>query len=49
MAISARHIYWANWGTGTIGRANLDGTDVSQRPLTVGYHPAARPSTPGHT
>ena len=25
-----RHLYWANYGTGTIGRANVDGTGANQ-------------------
>ncbi len=29
-ALSAPQIYWANEGSGTIGRANLDGTGVNQ-------------------
>ncbi|MBI3660071.1 hypothetical protein HY230_06330 [Candidatus Acetothermia bacterium] len=28
------HIYWANRNTGTIGRANLDGTGVNQSFIT---------------
>ncbi len=31
VALDADHIYWTNYATGTIGRANLDGSRVSQR------------------
>jgi virginiamycin B lyase len=30
----AGHIYWANFGTGTIGEANLNGTGVNQNFIT---------------
>src|ERR687886_753336 len=33
-------VYWANSGTGTIGRANLDGTDVNQNFITGANAPA---------
>jgi len=34
MAIDSQHIYWTNPGSGTIGRANLDGTAVNERFIT---------------
>ena len=34
MAVDGQHIYWANYGGGTIGRANLDGTGVNQSFIT---------------
>ena len=35
MAVDAAHVYWANSrSTGTIGRANLDGTGVDQSFIT---------------
>ncbi len=30
VAVDGQHIYWANNASGTIGRANLDGTDITQ-------------------
>ena len=30
MAVDGAHVYWANFDTDTIGRANLDGTSVNQ-------------------
>ncbi len=33
MAVDAAYIYWTN-GNGTIGRANLDGTDINQKFIT---------------
>jgi hypothetical protein len=30
VAVDGAHLYWANAGDGTIGRANLDGTGVNQ-------------------
>ena len=31
VAVDSGHIYWSNWAdTGSIGRANLDGTGVNQ-------------------
>jgi virginiamycin B lyase len=35
VAVDANHIYWAN-GDGTIGRANLDGTNVQQHFINTG-------------
>ena len=32
--MDAAHVYWTNSGTGTIGRANLDGTGVNQSFIT---------------
>ena len=37
---TAQHVYWANSGTGTIGRANLDGTGVNQSFITGAGSPA---------
>jgi hypothetical protein len=33
------YVYWANLGTSTIGRANLDGTGVTQSFITTGTQP----------
>jgi hypothetical protein len=30
VAVAAGHIYWTNWGSASIGRANLDGSGVNQ-------------------
>jgi virginiamycin B lyase len=38
-AISPPHIYWTNFGTGTIGRANLDGTGVNQSFIAASSRP----------
>ncbi len=32
--VTASHVYWTNLATGTIGRANLDGTGVNQNFIT---------------
>jgi hypothetical protein len=44
VAVDATHIYWANSGTGTIGRADLNGNDaasnVNQNFITGASHPA---------
>jgi hypothetical protein len=34
VAVDAGHVYWTNFGTGTIGRANLDGTGIDQNFIT---------------
>ncbi len=34
MAVNADHVYWTNGSTGTIGRANLDGTGANQSFIT---------------
>jgi hypothetical protein len=39
LAVDGDHIYWANQGSGTIGEANLDGTNVNQRFITGGDFP----------
>jgi hypothetical protein len=39
LAIDAAHIYWANDTNGTIGRADLDGSEVNQRFITGLDHP----------
>ena len=39
MAADAEHVYWANYGSDTIGRANLDGTEVEQSFITGASEP----------
>ena len=43
MALGAQaadaYVYWANNGTDSIGRANLDGTGVNQSFITGAGHP----------
>ena len=39
MAVDGTSIYWANQTPGTIGRANLDGTDVNQSFITGANFP----------
>jgi virginiamycin B lyase len=39
VAVDSRHIYWANQGTGTIGRADLDGSHVDQGFVTGASDP----------
>ena len=34
VAVPARHLYWTNFNTGTIGRANVDGTGANQGFIT---------------
>ena len=34
LAVDAKHIYWANFTSNTIGRANLDGSGVNERFIT---------------
>ena len=34
MAVDAHYVYWANLGTNTIARANLDGTGVNENFIT---------------
>ena len=55
MAVDGEHLYWANGGDGTIGRANLDGTTVNKGfiagadgpcGVAVDVPPAAAPPTP---
>src|SRR5438094_7078168 len=31
VAVDGRYVYWANYGSGTIGRARIDGSDVNKR------------------
>ena len=39
VAVDGQHIYWANSGGDTIGRANLDGTGVNQSFITGARYP----------
>jgi hypothetical protein len=39
VAVDADHIYWTNTYTGTIGRANLDGTDANQSFVNAPFSP----------
>jgi virginiamycin B lyase len=36
IAVSGRYIYWANYGSGTIARARLDGSGVNERFIKAG-------------
>jgi sugar lactone lactonase YvrE len=36
IAVSGRYVYWANYASGTIARARLDGSDVGQRFVKAG-------------
>jgi hypothetical protein len=47
MAIDSRYVYWANWGRGTIGRARLNGTGVSQIVLSMRGRPRGVAVDPG--
>ena len=44
LAVDETHIYWSNASAGTIGRANLDGTDVNPGFIVTGLAASARPS-----
>ena len=37
VAVDGGHVYWANCGIGTIGRANLDGTGEPELHQRRGY------------
>jgi hypothetical protein len=37
VAVDAGHIYWTNLTGGSIGRANLDGSEVEQNFITTTY------------
>lgn len=39
LAVSSGYLYWANEGSGSIGRARLNGTGVSQRIVTMHGRP----------
>ena len=45
--VDAGHVYWANEGTNTIGRANLDGTGVDQSFITGASAPFGVAVDPG--
>jgi hypothetical protein len=36
VAVDSQYVYWANFGTGTIGRAALGGGEVNQAFITAG-------------
>ena len=38
-APASAYVYWTDWSDGTIGRANLDGTDVDQSFISGGAQP----------
>ena len=51
LAVTARadaYVYWTNWGTDTIGRANLDGTDVNRSFITGADDPLGVAVDAGH-
>ena len=45
MAVDGQHVYWANSGNGTIGRANLDGGSPNQSFISGANSPFGVPST----
>jgi hypothetical protein len=42
------YVYWADFGSGTIGRANVDGSNVEDGFITTGGHPIAVAVTSSH-
>jgi hypothetical protein len=42
------YVYWADFGNGTIGRANVDGTNVEDGFIATGGHPIAVAVTSSH-
>jgi hypothetical protein len=40
VAVDSQHVYWTDFATGTIARANPIGTHVSQRFITGARDPA---------
>jgi tetratricopeptide (TPR) repeat protein len=40
VAVDGSHVYWANFGAGTIGRADLDGQNANQSFITGANSPA---------
>jgi len=40
VALDGGYVYWANYGSGTIGRANLDGSRVDRHFIKAGDSPA---------
>jgi hypothetical protein len=48
VAVDAAHIYWTSYATGTIGRANLDGTGVHQKFITGADRPVGVAVDAGH-
>ena len=47
-APAVRHLYWANFGTGTIGRASVDGTGANQSFVTGASEPRGVAVDAGH-
>jgi hypothetical protein len=45
---ASAYVYWTNWDTGTIGRANPDGTGVNQSFVSGFTHPAALAADAGY-
>ena len=48
MAVDSSHLYWADLGFGTIGRANLDGTGANQSFITGASAPEGVAVDAGH-
>jgi hypothetical protein len=48
VAVPVRHVYWADDGTGTIGRANLDGTGANQSFISGASGPIGVAVDAGH-
>jgi hypothetical protein len=48
VAVNGRYVYWANYGSGTIARANLDGANVEKRFITGADEPIGIAVDSGH-